>query len=135
MVATLDTPVGTPLPEVRGVARNVHARTDRTDEANIHDDATAQKLGFQRGFVAGGQSIAWMSRALVHFFGATYFRTGRFEATYVSPVFDGDAITVKGLVRERQPEGTGVRLVCDIWLEREDGTRAVVGTASAVVPG
>ena len=135
MRATVDTPIGAALPEWYGVATNVHARTDRVDEANIHDDAAAQQLGFQRGFVAGGQSIAWISRALVHFFGPRYFQTGRLEVTYVSPVFDRDPITVKGTVRERLPEGDGVRLVCDVWLEREDGTKAVVGTASAVVTG
>jgi acyl dehydratase len=135
MRATVDTPIGAPSPEWKGIASNVHARTDREGEANIHDDAAAQKLGFQRGFVAGGQSIAWISRALVHYFGPTYFQTGRLEVTYVSPVFDQDPITVKGTVRERIPEGDGVRLVCDVWLEREDGTKAVVGTASAVVRG
>jgi acyl dehydratase len=135
MQATVDTPIGAALPEVRGIASNVHARTDRTTEANIHDDAAAQKLGFERGFVAGGQSIAWIARALVRYFGPSYFQTGRFEATYVSPVFDGDPITVKGTVRERIPEDGGVRLVCDVWLEREDGTKAVVGSASAVARG
>jgi acyl dehydratase len=135
MLATVDTPIGAPLPEWKGIATNVHARPDRVGEANIHDDATAQQLGFQRGFVAGGQSIAWISRSLVHFFGPSYFQTGRLEVTYVSPVFDGDPITVKGSVRERVPEGEGIRLICDVWLEREDGTKAVVGTASAVVTG
>ncbi|MFN8533075.1 MAG: MaoC family dehydratase [Dehalococcoidia bacterium] len=135
MQATIDTPIGAAIPELKGIATNVHARTDRTTEANIHDDVAAQKLGFARGFVAGGQSIAWISRALVHYFGPSYFQTGRFEATYVSPVFDQDPITIKGTVRERIPEGDGVRLVLDVWLEREDGTKSVVGAASAVVKG
>jgi hypothetical protein len=133
MPATIDAEVGTPLPEIVSHAKNVQARQDRTFEKNIHDDHSAQQLGFKRGFVAGGQSIGWLSRMLVDFFGKTYFETGRFDCTFVAPVFDDEDIFVRGVVRERVPEDGGVRLICDVWLEKGDGTKAVVGTGSAVV--
>ena len=123
---------GTQLPELRVRAQNVQARSGRAEEENIHDDATAQRLGFQRGFVAFGQSLGWMSRMLVGYFGLSYYETGRFECRFRAPIFDDDDVSVRGEITERVEEPGGVRLVCDVWIEKEDGTRAVVGTASAL---
>ncbi len=105
----------------------------RGGEANIHSDAGARKMGFARGFVSTGQTLAWISRLLVRFFGPAYFETGRFDCTFVAPVFDDEDIFVRGIVRDRIEEDDGVRLVCDVWLEKEDGAKSIVGTASAIV--
>jgi acyl dehydratase len=133
MPATLETPVGTPMPEYRVHSKNLSNRPDRDFEANVHDDQTAQRLGFKRGLVAGGQTMSWMSRILVDFFGENMFKSGRIQCTYVSPVFDDDDVVAGGVVRERVEEDGGVRLVCDIWLEKADGTKAIAGTASALI--
>lgn len=135
MAASAEAGPGTALPELRVRAQNVQARSGRTEEENIHDDATAQRLGFQRGFVAFGQSLGWMSRMLLSYFGPSYVETGRFECRFRAPIFDDDDVSVRGEITDRLEEEAGVRLVCDVWIEKEDGTRAVVGTASAVVPG
>jgi hypothetical protein len=133
MNATVATPVGSPLPELRIHATNVSARTDRNFEQNIHDDSTAQRLGFRRGFVAGGQTQAWLGKVIVDYFGAAIFTTGRDQTTYIAPVFEDDDVVIGGVVKERVPEDGGVRLVCDIWLEKADGARAIAGSVSAVV--
>lgn len=133
MTATKDTPVGAPLPENRVHAANLGQRSDRDFEMNIHDDKTASKLGFKRGFVPGGQTMSWITRVVVDFFGESAFRTGKLQCTYVAPVFDDDDVLVTGAVRERITEGDGVRLVCDIWMDKADGQRAIAGTVSAVV--
>ena len=133
MIATKDTAVGTPLPEHVTRAKNVQAREGRDFEKNIHDDAASQSFGFKRGFVAGGQSLGWLSQVLVEFFGQTYYETGQFDATFTASVFDDEDIYVRGAVRDRIEEDGGVRLLCDISLQKEDGTKSVVGTASALV--
>lgn len=133
MSATKDTQVGDEMPPYVAHAKNVQGRTDRDFEQNIHDDSAAQKMGFKRGFVAGGQSIGWMSKALTAYFGPTYYETGRFSCTYVAPLFDDEDITIKGVVSDRQPEDGGVRIVVDIWMEKPDGTKAINGQASAVL--
>jgi acyl dehydratase len=133
MPATKDTQIGAELPPQITRAKNVQARTDRSFEKNIHDDAAAQGLGFKRGFVAGGQSLGWISKALTDFFGPTYYETGRYNATFVAPVFDDEDVTVKGVVTERAEEDGGVRITVGFWLEKPDGSKAVNGQASAVV--
>ena len=72
---------------------------------------------------------------LLSYFGPSYVETGRFECRFRAPIFDDDDVSVRGEITGRLEEETGVRLVCDGWIEKEEGTRAVVGTASAVVPG
>jgi hypothetical protein len=131
--ASADLPIGSAIPDNKKIAHNPYNESNRGSEQNIHDDAVAQRLGFQRGFVAGGQSIGMISESLLAFFGPEYFRSGQFQATYVAPVFEEDAITIKGTVKEKVPEGDRTRLVCDVWMEKADGTKAVVGTASALV--
>ena len=54
---------------------------------------------------------------------------------FTANVFDGDSVVAGGAVtavRERD----GERLAdCEVWLDRGDGTRAVAGTATVVLPG
>ena len=35
-------------------------------------------------------------------------------------------------VRETAPEGTSERAHCDVWVEKDDGTRSLIGGASAL---
>ena len=37
-----------------------------------------------------------------------------------------------GKVRETVPEGSAERVHCDVWVEKDDGSRVALGTASAV---
>jgi hypothetical protein len=46
---------------------------------------------------------------------------------------DGGAVA-RGVVREFVPEGARRRAQCEVWVEKRDGTKIIVGTASAVVP-
>ena len=41
-------------------------------------------------------------------------------------------ITARGKVREEITEGARRRILLDVWAEKADGTKAVVGTASAL---
>jgi hypothetical protein len=133
VIATKDLEIGEPLPELRSIASNHGGGPGRSGESNIHNDAAAQRMGFERGFVSTGQTLAWISRVLVRFFGPAYFESGELDVAYVLPLYDEESISVGGVVKERVPEDGGVRLICDVWLARGDGTKVIAGTASAVV--
>jgi len=44
-----------------------------------------------------------------------------------------EPLTSRAAVRELTPEGARQRAHLEVWCEQDDGTKTVVGTASAVV--
>jgi hypothetical protein len=43
-----------------------------------------------------------------------------------------ESVSVHGKLRETVREGTLERVHCDVWVDKDDGTRVTLGTASAV---
>jgi len=43
-----------------------------------------------------------------------------------------DALRARGAIVNRRPEGKGARAECEVWCEKADGIKVVVGTASAL---
>ena len=48
-------------------------------------------------------------------------------------VVDGVTVTVKGIIKDKQMEKSRIRLVLDVWMENEEGQKAIVGSASGLV--
>jgi len=55
------------------------------------------------------------------------------SVTFVQPVYAGDRLTVRGVVKELRPEGAAIRVVVDVWCENQHGQKTAVGTASGVI--
>ncbi len=73
----------------------VDAFNTATASANkIHDDAVAAEYGFQGGLVPGVDVIAYLTRAPVERWGIEWLRHGGLSARLVSPVYDGEQVTV-----------------------------------------
>ena len=44
-------------------------------------------------------------------------------------------VTAKGIVKDKIPEGDEkIRVVCEVWVETDDGRKSIVGTCSGLVP-
>jgi len=54
------------------------------------------------------------------------------DVRLVNVVWVGDVLATRGKVREEVPEGSRRRAHVDVWCEKADGTKALVGTASAL---
>ena len=92
--------------------------------ASIHDDATAQKLGFQGGTIEGPTHFSQFVPLCVEQWGTDWFRTGCLSAHYRNAVFEGEevrAILVKPGEGARQGE---IRMI------KRDGAEVLRGTAS-----
>ena len=92
--------------------------------ASIHDDATAQKLGFQGGTIEGPTHFSQFAPLCVSLWGNAWFETGCISAHYRNPSFEGEevqAILAKPEPGERQ---------CKIQMVKRDGTEVLRGTAS-----
>src|SRR5437867_3100581 len=97
---------------------------------SIHNDATAQKLGFRGGTVAGSIHMEQFPPILMRAFGERWFETGslstyfRFATRHEEPVR-----TLAHL-----PPTDAADAQTNVWMERDDGTQILEGTASIGSP-
>lgn len=93
--------------------------------ASIHDDATAQKLGFKGGTIEGPTHFSQFAPLCERLWGRQWFESGCISAHYRNPVFEGEevrAIVAKAGAGQNQ---------CSIQMVKRDGTEVLRGTASA----
>ena len=68
--------------------------------------------------------IAWAGPACVR----------RIRTEFPLPVFDGERVTAGGVVTEVVEQESERIAVCDVWLDREDGSRTVSARAWVALP-
>jgi hypothetical protein len=93
--------------------------------ASIHDDSTAQKLGFKGGTIEGPTHFSQFAPLGYAVWGRQWLTHGCISAHYRAPAFEGEE--VKAFIRA--PDGENRR--ADIWMLRTDGVEILRGTASA----
>lgn len=103
------------------VARNWSADAG---EGSIHDDETAEKLGFRGGTVAGDVHMNQFPPVLQKVFGDRWFETGNLSLTFKNATVDEERVRV---FAEPLAEGANQTRV---WMEREDGLLVCSGTAA-----
>jgi hypothetical protein len=92
--------------------------------ASIHDDATAQKLGFQGGTIEGPTHFSQFAPLCERLWGQSWFETGCISAHYRNPSFEGEE--VQAVVAKPEPG----QAQCKIQMVKRDGTEVLRGTAS-----
>jgi hypothetical protein len=92
--------------------------------ASIHDDATAQKLGFQGGTIEGLTHFSQFAPLCERIWGQAWFETGCLSAHYRNPAFEGEE--VQAHIEKPKPGQTP----CAIGMTKRDGTEILRGTAS-----
>jgi acyl dehydratase len=92
----------------------------------------ARALGFPDIVVQGMMTLCFLSGLLSTEFGEGWYRGGKMSVSLVNVVWCNDTITTRGRVREESIEGARKRVHLDVWCEKADGTKVVVGNASAL---
>jgi acyl dehydratase len=104
-----------------GPAKNYH--TDREE---------AKKLGFPNIVVQGMMSTCFISQVMQDHFGMGWFVGGKMSVKLTNVLWVDESITANARIREEVREGPKTRVHCDVWVEKEDGSRVILGTASAL---
>ena len=65
-------------------------------------------------------------------FGMGWLEGGRMSVKLTSVVWVDERLRCFARVRESHGEGTRERVHCDVWVEKDDGTRSLIGSASAL---
>jgi hypothetical protein len=97
---------------------------------SIHDDSTAQALGFRGGTVAGSIHMEQLPPLLLRAFGARWFERGTLSCYFRNATTDQEK--VRGFIRlpgSENPDGP-----VDLWMEKDDGLSVLEGQASALTP-
>ena len=97
--------------------------------ASIHDDATAQKLGFKGGTIEGPTHFSQFAPLGARLWGQAWFESGCLSAHYRNACFEGEE--VQAILSKPLP-GTSQ---CQIQMVKRDGTEVLRGTASVGDPG
>jgi 3-hydroxybutyryl-CoA dehydratase len=106
----------------------VRARSIHTDEA------WARAKGFRTTLAQGMMSTAYISEMMMELLGAGFIRGGAMSVAFVQPVYAGDRLTVRGIVKDVRVENGATRVVVEVWCENQHGQKTAVGTASGMLP-
>lgn len=91
---------------------------------SLHDDATAENLGFSGAPIEGPTHFSQLVPLLYRIFGPAWFETGCLSAHYQNVCVEGDQ--VRAFVEQPEPGQTQVKA----WIEKSDGTPVLTATAS-----
>ncbi len=97
-------------------------------KGSIHDDATAAKLGFRGGTVAGSIHMDQFPPVLLRAFGKRFFEDGALSLNFLNATTDREPVRVYA-----EEPGAGAAQI-RVWMKREDGLDVSEGTASVGDP-
>jgi len=99
---------------------------------NYHTDREqAQKLGFPNIVVQGMMSTCFVSQVMQDAFGMGWVVGGRMSLKLTNVLWVDETVSARARIREETREGDRTRVHCDAWVEKDDGTRVALGSASA----
>ena len=101
-----------------------------SQRGSIHDDSTAQRLGFRGGTVAGSIHMEQFPPLMLAAFGQRWFQSGGLSTYFRSATTDGEPVRAYVRMPSRNAKDAQV----DVWMEKDDGTQVLEGTASIGAP-
>lgn len=100
----------------------------------IHSDPEyARRRGFQDTLAPGVMAVGYLNELLAKAVGPGFLEGGTLSVNFIGPMYPGDRIIARGVVREKVLEGGRTRAVLDVWCETEEGRKVVAGTATVPI--
>ena len=106
--------------------------TGGVDTKNIHtDDEVARKAGLPRAVATGRHPVSFITELMVDHLGFGFITGGEVDVSFVKPIFPGDILTLKAVLREKTLDQGATHYLFDVSLTNQDGAAVTVGTAGA----
>ncbi|WP_179137863.1 MaoC family dehydratase [Candidatus Entotheonella palauensis] len=100
---------------------------------NYHNDkAESEKLGFNDVVVGGRMTLSCISELLTRHFGRGFYLGGHVDVKFVNVLWLNEPFTTRGVITGRTQENGHTRAQVAVTCEKADGTKLIVGTASAL---
>ena len=102
--------------------------------ANYHTDKEiAEALGFPDVVVGGRMTLSYIGDMMDKRFGRGWYQGGRLDVKFTNIVWPGDTVIARGVITDSVEQDGSDRADVAVWMEKEDGTVVIVGSASALV--
>lgn len=99
--------------------------------ANYHTNKeAAEELGFKEVVVGGRMTMSYIGDLMDRRFGKTWYESGKMDIKFINITWPEDTITPKAVIIDETTEDGESRANMAVWVEKEDGTVVIVGTAS-----
>ena len=98
---------------------------------NLHTDLDmAQEAGLDAIIASGTQSEGLLVSLLIDLFGTPWLEHGVMDLKVINSVHVDDVVQAKAILKERTGTGEGTTALLDVWCEKQDGTKVLVGSAT-----
>ena len=99
--------------------------------SNYHTSKeAAEELGFDQVVVGGRMTMSYVGDMLDRRFGKAWYESGKMDIKFTNITWPGDIVTPKAVITDETTENGEKRANIALWVEKEDGTVVIVGTAS-----
>jgi hypothetical protein len=115
---------------VTGPVRQPKNSAINAGTGSIHDQATARKLGFRGGTVAGSLHMEQFPPLLIECLGPRWLESGSMSLYFRYATTDGESVQASA----RRPTNVDSDQQIDIWMDDPSGNRICDGTASVGAP-
>ena len=127
------TPNGEHLEAIDRIITPEMCNTFYGGNTNFHtDQAAARALGFEDVIVSGRITMSYIGVIMERRFGAGWYEGGRMDIKFTNVLFLNERVIARGVVTDTIEENGLGRAHVAVWVEKEDGTVVIVGTASAL---
>ena len=100
---------------------------------NYHTDReSARALGFPDIVVQGMLPICFVSELLTREFRDGWLAGGKMDVRLVNVLWAGETVSAHAEIRDEIPEAGRIRVHMDVWVQKDDGTKVIVGQSSAI---
>jgi acyl dehydratase len=99
---------------------------------NYHNDKEeSKKLGFHDVVVGGRMTLSCITELLTQHFGRAFYLGGHVDVKFTNVLWPNEPFTTRGIITGHRTENGRSRADVAVFCEKADGTKIIVGTASA----
>jgi hypothetical protein len=103
---------------------------------NYHNDKEeSKKLGFGDVVIGGRMTISCITELLTRHFGRGFYLGGHLDVKFTNVLWPHEPFTTRGVITGRTTADGKSRAQVAVFCEKADGTKIIVGTASALEHG
>jgi hypothetical protein len=103
---------------------------------NLHTNLdSAQEAGLDTIIASGTQSEGLLVALLIDVFGIAWLEQGVMDLKVINSIHVDDIVQAKAILKQRTDTNKGATALLDVWCEKQDATKVLVGSATCPIDG